>query len=232
MIAPRAGLTALLLAAASLPAQAQLYPAARAGMIPKDVAVVDERGRAADLMELVRGAGPAILLPIFTQCAGTCPLLAEHLKTALGRQPQAGFRVVVFSFDASDTDADLRSFRRDHSLSENWTIVRTASAGAARNFLDQFGYAVMQSGPGFVHPSEAFVLSGQGRWSGTFAGDAFSPEALKSAAREAEEIDSPAPSSRLRSGLSRPQIWIGLAAAAFVLGVAGAVVLSLRTSRT
>ena len=232
MIDPRARLAALLLAASCLPAQAQLYPAARPGMIPKDVAVVDDRGRAQDLMELVRGAGPVILLPIFTQCAGTCPLQAGNLKTALGRQPPAAFRVVVFSFDASDTDADLRSFRGDHSLPASWAMVRAASAGAARDYLDQFGYAVMQSKSGFVHPSESFVFSGQGRWSGTFAGGDYPAEALRSAARQAEEIDSPALWSRLRRGLSRPQVWGGLAAAAFVLGVAGAVVLSLRTSGT
>lgn len=230
MIAPRARATLLLLAAACAPVRAQLYPAASPGLLPRDAAVVQEGGRPRGLMELVRGSGPVVLLPIFTQCAGTCPLQAGRLKAALARTPQAALRVVVFSFDASDTDADLNAFRRAHSLPDGWVLARAANAGAAREFLDQFGYKVMQSGPGFVHPSEALVLSGAGRWSGTFAGADYPAEALLTAARQAAEMDSPGLSSGLRRALLRPQVWVGLALAALVLVAAGSVILSVRIS--
>lgn len=223
----RVGAAALLLAAA-LPASAQLYPPASPGLAPRGTAVFDRHGRRADLAGFLAGPGPVILLPIFTRCGGTCPTLAGSLKGALAREHDVPFRVVVFSFDASDRDADLESFRKDLALPDDWTFLRAADEGGARAFLDQFGYAVLQRNRMFIHPSEMFVLSARGRWSGTFAGGVFPLGSVGAAARQAEDLESPSPWRRWRRTLAMPQVWSVLALAGLIAVTAGALILSTR----
>lgn len=225
----RAAAALALVAVLCAPARARLYPPAKPGLAARGVPVVDERGRAFDLAERLRGAGPAILIPVFTRCGASCPILAESLKSALDRE-RVRFRVVVFSFDASDRDVDLASFRRELSLPEDWTVARAAGDGPARDFLDQFDYAFMKSGGGFTHPEAMLVLSPRGRWSATFVGREFAPGELAEAARRAEDEDSPSPWARLRRGLARPQAWAALGLAGLLAVVAAAAFLSPRAS--
>jgi cytochrome oxidase Cu insertion factor (SCO1/SenC/PrrC family) len=226
-------LLAVLLAVFVGPAQAQLYPALKPGLIPGGVAVVDERGRPRDMGEILPGPAPVVLLPIFTKCQASCPVLAQNLKAALeGRRGEPALRVIVFSFDATDTDASLRAFRREMALPSDWTLVRAVRPGGALGYLDQFGYAVMQSDGGFVHPNEALVFSSGGRWSAILLGTDFSSEALDSAARGAMEIDRPTLLSRFKGSFSDPQSWAAWSGAALALLAAGVVFLTLRRGRS
>jgi cytochrome oxidase Cu insertion factor (SCO1/SenC/PrrC family) len=190
--------------------RAELAPPAKADVAVQDLAVVDENGAPHGLLALADG-GPALLLPIFTGCAGTCPITTEALKAALtGRQ--ASFRVVVLSFDPADTARDLKAFRSRHDLPASWRLVRGAAAAATRAFLDQFYFRVMTAQGGFAHPDETFVLSPKGVWAGTFSGAPFSPDELDRSRVWALAADVPTLANRLL----RPGVWITAIFAALV----------------
>jgi cytochrome oxidase Cu insertion factor (SCO1/SenC/PrrC family) len=205
-------------------ARAELVAPARAGVSVEDLAVVDEGGAPGGLRALA-GGGPALLLPIFTGCAGTCPLTAEALKAAFSSRPSL-FRVVVLSFDPADTARDLKAFRARHELPPSWRLVRGPDAAATRAFLDQLDFRVMTTPGGFDHPDEVFVFSPKGVWAGTFAGAPFSQEELERARGWALKADAPALASRLLG----PGNWITPAFAVLVLCLAAAFALPRRAS--
>lgn len=231
MIRAQAGLAGLLLASLAAAAPVQFLPAQNAGLAPGRLAVIDEHGRAGDMADLLPGPGPVLLLPVFTQCAAACPLMAANLRTSLA--PRAGapaFRVVVLSFDAGDTDQALRRFRSDLDLPADWTLARAARAGDARAFLDRYGYAVMRSNSGFIHPDEVFVLSARGRWSGTLAGDSFPPETLAAAARGARALEEPSALASFRRGAADPQNWAVWGVAVLLAAASAAMAAAVRRS--
>ncbi|MFI5349273.1 MAG: SCO family protein [Elusimicrobiota bacterium] len=222
----RFGLPALLalLAGTASVVRAELVRPARAGVAVQDLAVIDEDGAPSGLRALA-GGGPALLLPIFTSCAGTCPLTAEALKAAFSGRP-ASFRVVVLTFDPADTARDLKAFRATHGLPAAWRLARGADAAATRAFLDQFDFRVMTAPGGFDHPNETFVLSPKGVWAGTFSGSSFSQDELERAGSWALAADSPDFASRLL----RRGNWIMPAFAALVLCLAAVFVLAGKAS--
>lgn len=127
---------------------AELLPPARPGLVPPSLVVLDEQNRHQSLMT----AGAAtLLLPIFTRCAGTCPVTAASLKQAL---PGASgdFRVVLLSFDPRDTAAELLGFRKRLDLPSGWLLVRSVDARATRELFDVLEFPVMNSGGGLQSP--------------------------------------------------------------------------------
>ena len=216
--------TLLILAVMGSAARAELVAPARPGAAVQDLAVVGEDGAPSGVRALA-GGGPALLLPIFTSCAGTCPITAEALRTALSGRP-GSFRVVVLSFDPADTARDLKSFRARHDLPAGWRLVRGFDAAATRAFLDQFDFRVMTAQGGFDHPDEVLVLSPKGVWAGTFVGSPFSLRDLERARVWALEADAPSLAARL----SRPGSWLALVFAALLLCLAAVFVLPRRAS--
>src|SRR5512141_568188 len=86
-------------------ARATLLPPERALALPRGLVAFDEHDQRTDLAAGTAGT-PALLVPIFTRCSGTCPLAAVLLKQAL-EKARAPFRVVLFSFDSGDGAVDL-----------------------------------------------------------------------------------------------------------------------------
>lgn len=210
-------------------ARAALLPPEREHPLPRALIASDEHDQRRDLGAAARGA-PALLLPIFTRCSGTCPLTAVFLKEAL-EKARAPFRVIVFSFDAEDGAGDLAGFRQRFQLPADWLLLRSGDAAATRAFFDGLDFHFMKAAGGFDHPNRTFVFSPGGAWAGTLAGAAFSGEELQDAFRRALGADDPALSRRLRAWLIRPEAWILLACAGLALSLA-AILLAQRRSRS
>lgn len=194
-------------------ASAELVPADQPGLVPAPVTVVNEQDQPVNLGSLMAGASPVILLPVFTRCAASCPVMVQALKKALAGIP-ADFHVVIFSFDPHDTAADLARFRKEEGIPTDWRLVRSSGEAATRPFFDQLNYHFMNAAGGFNHPNRLFVFSPAYRWSGAFTGRDFTAQELTSARRDALAIDHP---SLLRRVMGRFLSPVGLAS----LGVVG-----------
>jgi protein SCO1/2 len=117
----------------------------------------DETGRRRTLSEF---AGyPIILLPIYTRCRGACVQDVSRLEKALadsnGNPRQ--FRVLLFSFDATDTAATLINYRRRENIPLAWSIA-TSSQQEIDALLDSIGIQVGKSGKEFIHPNVVIFL--------------------------------------------------------------------------
>jgi cytochrome oxidase Cu insertion factor (SCO1/SenC/PrrC family) len=200
---------------------AELLPPARPGVVPRSLTIVDEH----DQHQNFETAGePTLLVPIFTRCAGSCPLTAVALKQAMPGAP-ADFRVVLLSFDPKDVAADLRRFRERLDLPSEWLVVRTIDPVATRELFDDLDFRVMNSGSGFNHADQTFVFSPKGLWAATLSGPP-SKEELSSAHRRALAADDWTVSRRLGAWLIRPEAWIVLACAGFGFALSAVLLLA------
>jgi len=205
---------------------AELLPPGRARLVPHPLAVLDENGQQ---QELRLTGTPTLLVPIFTRCTGTCPLTAVALNEAMSQMDER-FRVVLLSFDTADTAEDLRHFRRRLGLPSNWLVLRAIDGKATREFFDDLDFHFMKTATGFDHRNQTFVFSPKGVWAATFSGDPSSREELESARRRAVAADNPTTLRRLRDWLSRPEAWIALAFAGFLLSF-GVILLVARSHK-
>jgi cytochrome oxidase Cu insertion factor (SCO1/SenC/PrrC family) len=117
----------------------------------------DETGRVRQLSEF---AGfPVILLPIYTRCPGACLANVERLKNALSDSSSdlRQFRVLLFSFDSSDTPAKLAAYRTHESIPLAW-FVGTSSQPNVDALLESIGFQYGRAGREFVHPNLLLVL--------------------------------------------------------------------------
>ncbi len=225
-MATKAALAASLLLGGS--AAADLLPSERASVLPRGLIVADEQDARLELRVLAAGA-PALLLPVFTRCSGTCPLTALLLKKALG-EANAPFRVIVLSFDPEDAANDLRDFRERFTLPPGWRLVRSDDAAAIRRLLDGLDFHFMKTSGGFDHPNQTFVFSAKGEWAATLQGTDPSRSELETAFARALAAGDPAPLSRLRAWLIRPATWI-LCASAGLLASLVTIVLARNAKR-
>ena len=117
----------------------------------------DERGRVRHLSEF---AGfPIILLPIYSRCPGACIANVDQLKTALAESSvdPRQFRVLLFSFDATDTPAKLASYRTREKIPLAW-FVGTSSQQNIDSLLESIGFQYGRAGTEFAHPNLLLVL--------------------------------------------------------------------------
>ncbi|HET6984721.1 MAG TPA: SCO family protein [Myxococcaceae bacterium] len=202
---------------------AELLPPGRPGLALRSLTVLDEQGRRQSLGT----AGEAtLLLPIFTRCAGTCPVTATALKQAIPGA-SADFRVVLLSFDPRDTAADLRSFHERLGLPSGWLVLGSVDARATRELFDDLEFPVMNSEGGFNHPDQTFVFSPKGLWAATLSGPP-SKEELSSAHRRALAADDGTLSRSVGAWLIRPEAWVVVACAGFGLAFAAILLLARR----
>ena len=117
----------------------------------------DDTGRARALSEF---AGfPVILLPIYTRCPNACIANVDQLKTALSgssADPRQ-FRVLLFSFDASDTPAKLSAYRTRENIPLSWFV----GSGSQQNIdalLESIGFQYGRAGTEFTHPNVVLFL--------------------------------------------------------------------------
>lgn len=166
---------------------------------------------------------PRVIIPLFSRCALTCPVALEALSAALP-EGQRRFGVAALSFDPQDTATDLAGLRKAHSLPPQWRLMRGQDAAATRAFLDLLGFQVMTAKGGFDHPDTLFVLSPGGVWAGTLFSPPYTDKDLDRAYKAAMSADAPS----LRQRLMRPESWLIVACAAFVLCLSAVFVLAGR----
>ena len=197
--------------------RATTMPALQLASIP-DVLVLDEASRPISLRTTLEqaGAGPVILLPIFTRCSASCPTLTRKLEAGLAAMKSAQpYRVVVLSFDPLETAESLRLYRAREQMPSDWKLVR-AQENEVRGFLGFFRYSVMNQEGTLVHPSEVFLLDEGLNWRWTLVGEDWTREDL---AAVIDQTRSPGFAAWLQAHPER-LAWIGLAGAVLGIGVA------------
>jgi cytochrome oxidase Cu insertion factor (SCO1/SenC/PrrC family) len=209
---------ACLCAGALLVAVCMHSPAASAaldlGPVPH-VQVWDEANHRTSLRAVLEagGSGSVILLPVYTRCLASCPLLTQKLEAEAARLgSDTAYRVLVFSFDPSETGDSLRTFRKQERLPTNWIMVR-ADEKEIRRFFDFFHYSVMTESGMLIHPSEIFLLDHNLNWRATLVGVDWSSVVLQ---KKLSRIETP--------GLAG---WIAMNPAALAVVGFGGMLLSL-----
>lgn len=122
------------------------------GGLAASITWVDESGRVRKLSDL---AGyPLVLLPIYTRCPSTCIRNVAQLKTALtdSKANPAEFRVLLFSFDTTDTPPVLAKYRERESVPLGW-LIGTADQSNIEALLESLGFQYGKAGTEFMHPN-------------------------------------------------------------------------------
>ena len=118
---------------------------------------LDETGQAHNLSQF--SGYPLVVVPIFTRCRTACVQNVAQLKKALtasSADPRQ-FRILLFSFDATDTPFTVAKYRDRESIPLNWTI-GVASQPNIDALLDSLGFQVGKAGSEFTHPNMVFFL--------------------------------------------------------------------------
>jgi cytochrome oxidase Cu insertion factor (SCO1/SenC/PrrC family) len=151
----------------------------------------DDTGRVRGLSEF---AGfPVILLPIYTRCPTACIANVDQLTAALSgssADPRQ-FRVLLFSFDATDTPEKLRAYRSRENIPLGWSV----GTGTQQNIdalLESIGFQYGRAGTEFTHPNIVLFLDSKLRIAKWIYGTDYSggdvDRALKVAAGESDWI--------------------------------------------
>jgi cytochrome oxidase Cu insertion factor (SCO1/SenC/PrrC family) len=111
---------------------------------------IDDAGRTRQLSEFE--GFPVVLLPVYTRCKTACIANADQLKKVLAESAldPTQVRVMLFSFDASDTPAALAAYRKRESIPLSWYIGTASQAGIDR-LLDSLGFQAAKAGTEFMH---------------------------------------------------------------------------------
>jgi len=117
----------------------------------------DETNRAHNLSEF---AGyPLIVLPIYTRCRGACVQNVAQLKKALASSSAdpRQFRVLLFSFDSTDSPAILAKYRERETIPLSWSVGTTTQTNIDA-LLESLAFPVGKAGAEFTHPNSLFFL--------------------------------------------------------------------------
>ena len=141
-----------------------------AGLWARVVDISPHRGQQAPSVEWVDDTGsirrlsdfagfPVLVLPIYSRCQTACVANVSRLKTALSESsiPPSQFRVLLFSFDQSDTPSTLANYRRRENIPLGW-YVGTASKTNIEALLDAVGFQYGEAGSEFMHANVLFFL--------------------------------------------------------------------------
>ena len=152
---------------------------------------IDDTGRVRGLSEF--SGFPVVLLPIYTRCPTACIANVDQLKTAIAgssADPRQ-FRVLLFSFDATDTPEKLAAYRTREKIPLGW-FVGTASRQDIDALLESIGFQYGRAGTEFTHPNVVLFLDSKlriAKWIyGTDYSGADVDRALKIAAGESDWI--------------------------------------------
>jgi cytochrome oxidase Cu insertion factor (SCO1/SenC/PrrC family) len=102
---------------------------------------------------------PVVLLPIYTRCRTACIANVDQLKKALADSPAdpRQFRVLLFSFDSTDTPSVLAKYRKRENIPLGWSV-GTASQADIDALLESIGFQYGKAGTEFAHPNLLLVL--------------------------------------------------------------------------
>lgn len=126
-----------------------------------DAALVDASGETFRVRALE--GKPLVVSPIFTRCGHACPTLTSTLRQALAGLgvPGRDFNVLSVSFDAADSEADLRRFREERGLPAGWKVAR-AAPGQLLPLLDSLDFRFISQADGsFAHPNLVVFLTSE-----------------------------------------------------------------------
>jgi cytochrome oxidase Cu insertion factor (SCO1/SenC/PrrC family) len=162
-----------------------------AGKIP-DITVWDEADVQHSLWQKLQaaGPGPVIILPVYTRCTMSCPVLARMLVQQTSQlSGSTPFRVLIFSFDPGDDAEALHQFRAQKNLPPAWILVRSRPSDI-RRFCDFFHYSVMTEGPVMIHTNQMFLLDHTLQWRATFIDETWDAAELRTWMKR---VESPGP---------------------------------------
>jgi cytochrome oxidase Cu insertion factor (SCO1/SenC/PrrC family) len=102
---------------------------------------------------------PVVLLPIYTRCRTACIANVDQLKKALAdssADPRQ-FRVLLFSFDGTDTPSMLARYRTRENIPLGWSV-GTASQANIDGLLESIGFQYGKAGTEFSHSNVLIFL--------------------------------------------------------------------------
>ncbi len=181
---------------------ATFVPLLQPGDTVPAIPLVDQTGAAFSIDKL---RGDAVVLSfIYTRCADPrmCPLVSskfERLQQLLGTAP---VRLLEITLDPQfDTPRVLRAYGRVYGArAERWTLA-TGAPASIDELAARFGIATQWARPGtLVHTEATILLDPAGRLVQTVDGNAWTPDQLVAAAREATG-SAPSP-------LARAALWL------------------------
>ncbi len=104
---------------------------------------------------------PVILLPVYTRCRTACVTNLAHLKSVLtdAVADPTQYRVLLFSFDPTDTPDVLLRYRSRENIPLSWSV-GTASKPEIAALLESIGFQYGEAGKEFTHPNVLVFLDG------------------------------------------------------------------------
>ncbi len=97
-------------------------------------------GRVMPLDELA--GRPVVMTMFFATCPGICPMMTENIAQAEAKLPadkRRNLRVLMVSFDESDTPAMLEAYGKAHRLDRSRWIIAKATPAVSRTLGDLLG---------------------------------------------------------------------------------------------
>jgi protein SCO1/2 len=140
----------------SLPANVVEVEPQKGRRVPS-ITWIDDTGRTRSLSDL---AGfPVVLLPVYTRCRTACIANAGQLKKTLADSTadQSQFRVLLFSFDATDTPATLAAYRRRENIPLGWSL-GTSTQRDIDALVESIGFQAGKAGAEFMHTNLVVFL--------------------------------------------------------------------------
>ena len=144
------------------------------------ITMVDETGSRVSLNEM-EGL-PVILVPMYTKCPDACLQVTKGLKQALlsSHIDVNRYRLILFSFDATDTPRNLAEFRQRERVPLGWRTV-TASPQEITALMESIGFTYRTEQGQFVHPNLVVALDPDLRTAKYLYGTKFSAGQLEEA---------------------------------------------------
>jgi len=127
------------------------------------------RDRGGQSLSLSRLRGkPLIVSMIYTSCFHVCPMLTEHLATAVDVAREAlgqdSFSVVTIGFDtAVDTPQRMRDFAAQRRIHDDHWYFLSADASTVAALSREIGFVFFPSAKGFEHLTQTTVVDDEGR---------------------------------------------------------------------
>ena len=165
--------------------------------IPKNLPLVDSRGRKLRTAQVFDGKLPVILTLNYSNCPMLCNVQLNQLSQSLEKldlKVGRDFRLVSISIDPKETDQRLREMKQRYieqipsqtDASDAWTFARTN-----KSVVDQlcdvtgFAYRYDRASGQYAHPAMLAFCSGDGVITRYSLGVAFPPDDMKLALLEA-----------------------------------------------
>jgi protein SCO1 len=155
---------------------------------------VDSTGTALTLGQLFTGNRPVIIVPAYYDCPRLCGLILDGVRDVINDltlELGSDYRVVTFSFDASETPVQaaqravsLRKQLSNQAGAAHWSFL-VGPQTSIDTLLDQIGFNVTPDQGEFAHSAAVMVLTPSGEISQYFTGVTFSAWDAKLALVEA-----------------------------------------------